>query len=456
MGILVLNNYGAPVPAPAADRGRARRARHPARAARRRRPDRASSSSAPRPRPASGRWRTSRRCSRSSSSSRCSPASPTRSSRSRRRPSSRRRSRRRSRGRVFGILNMLVSVASFLPIIIVGPGRRPLRQRQRAVPRRRRDLRLRHPLDLSGAGGCGREERKEKASRPVKPAGLDPVSAAAADLEVRHGGRRASRGAGGEPAAATPTRRRLDRRASAADGRDARRGRRRRRSLPSSPTPTPMPPPRATLVVRGRIATLAGDEGPGWVEAIAIADGRVVAAGTRDDVDAAAGPGHAASSTSRPTRSAVPGPDRLAPPPRRGGARAVAGSSSRTPRRSRSSSRGCAPPRPAPGPVTRGSRAPAGTPTRSAGGRPRDDLERAAPGRRVALWAHDHHALLASRRALAEAGVGEATSDPGGGVIRRDADGLPTGVLHEVAARLVAGRIPPPSVDDAARRRCGR
>ena len=31
------------------------------------------------------------------------------------------------RGRVFGILNMLVSVASFAPILIVGPGVRPRR-----------------------------------------------------------------------------------------------------------------------------------------------------------------------------------------------------------------------------------------------------------------------------------------------------------------------------------------
>src|SRR6187397_867050 len=48
--------------------------------------------------------------------------------------------------------------------------------------------------------------------------------------------------------------------------------------------------PRASFVVRGRIATLAGDDGPGWVEAIGIAGGRVVSVGTRDAVDAAAGP----------------------------------------------------------------------------------------------------------------------------------------------------------------------
>ncbi|HEU0244077.1 MAG TPA: hypothetical protein VFQ75_09245, partial [Candidatus Limnocylindrales bacterium] len=61
--------------------------------------------------------------------------------------------------------------------------------------------------------------------------------------------------------------------------------------------------PRATLVIRGRIASLAGDDGPGWVDAIGIADGRVVAAGSRDAVAAAAGPG---------TRTLDLGPDEVA------------------------------------------------------------------------------------------------------------------------------------------------
>jgi predicted amidohydrolase YtcJ len=74
-----------------------------------------------------------------------------------------------------------------------------------------------------------------------------------------------------------------------------------------------------------------------------------------------------------------------------------------------------------------------------------DDLEVAAPARRVALWAHDHHALWASRAALVAAGISRDTDDPPGGIIRRDADGEPTGVLHESAARLVTNRVPRPS-----------
>ena len=66
-----------------------------------------------------------------------------------------------------------------------------------------------------------------------------------------------------------------------------------------------------------------------------------------------------------------------------------------------------------------------------------------APGRRVVLWAHDHHALLASHAALRTSGVRPGTDDPAGGVIRRDASGAPEGVLYEAAARLVTVHVPP-------------
>ena len=62
----------------------------------------------------------------------------------------------------------------------------------------------------------------------------------------------------------------------------------------------------ADLVVVGRIATLAGADGPGWVEAIAIRGGRVVATGRADDVEAWPVPGRAAWS-SGPTRWRSPG-----------------------------------------------------------------------------------------------------------------------------------------------------
>ncbi|HXR27421.1 MAG TPA: hypothetical protein VN771_06125, partial [Candidatus Baltobacteraceae bacterium] len=46
----------------------------------------------------------------------------------------------------------------------------------------------------------------------------------------------------------------------------------------------------ADLLVRGRIATLAGEAGFGWVQAIAVGEGRIVAAGSRADVASLSGP----------------------------------------------------------------------------------------------------------------------------------------------------------------------
>ncbi|MEO5966077.1 MAG: amidohydrolase [Candidatus Limnocylindrales bacterium] len=202
--------------------------------------------------------------------------------------------------------------------------------------------------------------------------------------------------------------------------------------------------PRAGLIVHGRIATLAGADGPGWVDALGIARGRVIAAGTRDAVGAAAGPG---------TRVLTLAPDEVAIP---GLTDAHLHLVETALARSRVQLEG----------VTGidgfvdGIRAAAAASRdadawiEGAGWHPdllgrwptADDIEGAAPGRRVVLWAHDHHALVASRRALAEAGVGEGSPDPDGGVIRRDAAGAPTGVLHETAARLVVSGIPAATV----------
>ena len=71
-------------------------------------------------------------------------------------------------------------------------------------------------------------------------------------------------------------------------------------------------------------------------------------------------------------------------------------------------------------------------------------LERAAPGRPIALYAHDHHSRWVSPAALRRAGVDATTPDPTGGIVRRDASGEPTGVLHEMAANLVDHAIPEP------------
>jgi hypothetical protein len=72
-------------------------------------------------------------------------------------------------------------------------------------------------------------------------------------------------------------------------------------------------------------------------------------------------------------------------------------------------------------------------------------LEGAVPGRPVALYAHDHHSRLVSATALRLAGIDASTADPAGGMIRRDDSGMPTGILHETASALVDHAIPDPS-----------
>ena len=74
-------------------------------------------------------------------------------------------------------------------------------------------------------------------------------------------------------------------------------------------------------------------------------------------------------------------------------------------------------------------------------------LDEAAPGRPVALWAHDHHSRWLSARAIQVAGLA-AVGDPPSGRIERDEDGRPTGVMYEAAAGLVDACIPAPTAGD--------
>ena len=74
----------------------------------------------------------------------------------------------------------------------------------------------------------------------------------------------------------------------------------------------------------------------------------------------------------------------------------------------------------------------------------RRDLDRVAPRHPVLLRSQDHHGAWANSAALALAGVGAATPDPEAGVVVRDADGEPTGMLLETALELVQRAVPQP------------
>ena len=72
-------------------------------------------------------------------------------------------------------------------------------------------------------------------------------------------------------------------------------------------------------------------------------------------------------------------------------------------------------------------------------------LDRACPGRPVYLPNRDHHSAWVSAAALRLAGVDASTPDPPDGRVERDADGHPTGALHEGAMSLVADHVPAPT-----------
>ena len=78
---------------------------------------------------------------------------------------------------------------------------------------------------------------------------------------------------------------------------------------------------------------------------------------------------------------------------------------------------------------------PGGTPTAA-------DLDAVVPDRPVLLPNRDHHGAWVNTRALELAGVDAHTPDPPDGRIERDAEGRPSGTLHEGATALVSRLVP--------------
>ncbi|WP_291048868.1 amidohydrolase [Herbiconiux sp.] len=87
---------------------------------------------------------------------------------------------------------------------------------------------------------------------------------------------------------------------------------------------------------------------------------------------------------------------------------------------------------------------PGGTPTRQ-------QLDRVVGGRPVMLHNRDHHGVWVSTRTLELAGITALTEDPADGRIEREADGFPSGVLHEGAVQLIDDVVPGTSPELAAR-----
>ncbi len=198
----------------------------------------------------------------------------------------------------------------------------------------------------------------------------------------------------------------------------------------------------ADRLLVGRVASLGGSFGFGWVEGIAIARGRVVATGAAPELESLAGP-RTEIWRLPPDLAVVPGITDAHLHLTTGALAASQLDLSEVHGREATLAR-----------IREVHLAGDGDSwllghgwslDRMGGWLTGDDLQGVAPGRPVALWAHDHHTRWVSRAALSAAAVTSETVDPPGGMIRRDDDGIPTGMLHEGAATLVDHAIPEPS-----------
>ena len=199
-------------------------------------------------------------------------------------------------------------------------------------------------------------------------------------------------------------------------------------------------------LITGRIATLEGESGFGWVEAIGIRDGRIAFAGSEVYLDTRADP-FTERIRLEPDQVAIPGltdahlhlaqaalatrqVDLGDSPTLDDGLARLREAHERLPADAWLEGHGWDSDR--------------------WGGWPTGDaLESVAPGRKAAIWAHDHHALWASHAAIRASELPDG--DPPGGVIRRADDRTPEGVLYEAATRLITIHVPSPSAEDLER-----
>lgn len=205
---------------------------------------------------------------------------------------------------------------------------------------------------------------------------------------------------------------------------------------------------RADLIITGRIATLAGEEGWGWQSGVAIAGDRVVGVGGGSELESLAGaqtrrirlrdddialPGitdahlHLMTLVLAESHIDLTGMDldaALAAIAHAHQDRAASGDAN-------------------------GWLQGHGWSMHALGGWPDADmLERVAPGRPIALYAHDHHARWVSHAAVRMASIDGPPGDALGDLVRRTSAGEPSGILHEGASALVDVAIPDPTREE--------
>jgi predicted amidohydrolase YtcJ len=198
-----------------------------------------------------------------------------------------------------------------------------------------------------------------------------------------------------------------------------------------------MKTPQASLVVSGQVVLAAGRDGLETAEAIGIADGRVVSAGSEREVREAATPG--ARLVQAGARAVVPGLHdfhlHLVGMARARGVVDLEGARNMDALVERVASAAA---HARPGSWVRGD----GWHAESLVFSQLDRLEGILGGRPALLRSHDRHSAWASAAALRAAGVLANGADPEGGRFERHAQGGLTGVLRESAADLVVNRAP--------------
>ncbi|HVR28342.1 MAG TPA: amidohydrolase [Thermoanaerobaculia bacterium] len=199
----------------------------------------------------------------------------------------------------------------------------------------------------------------------------------------------------------------------------------------------------ADLVLRGGVVYTL-DASRSRAEALAVDGGRIVAVGTRDDVQPFLGVG--TEVVDLDGRMVLPGFHDSHAHPIAGGMDALACSlvEARTVEAILAKVRECAEASGEGWVVGAGwdlSLFPAANPHESL-------LDAVVPERPVFLEGADGHSAWVNSKALALAGIDHATSDPPHGVIERDrATGEPSGTLRESAVALVSGLLPAPSAE---------
>ncbi len=189
------------------------------------------------------------------------------------------------------------------------------------------------------------------------------------------------------------------------------------------------------LLLHGRIYTPEG-----WVEAMAIADGKITAIGKDKDVRSAASP--RATVLDLAGKTVFPGLHDMHVHPMEAGftleqCHIAQGA---TAERTLSDVAACVKSAAAGAWVTGGqweAIAFGNTPPN------RQMLDRIAPNNPVMLYDISGHSAWVNTRALKLAGIARGTPNPPSGLIERDGNGEPTGVLRENATEVVAKLIPP-------------